>query len=88
MFTVYSKPACNFCEQAKTLLETRSVPYEVINVDIGQPKIPGQTYISRDELVSQFPDQRTLPLVLVDNKKIGGFKELKQYMAADNRAAA
>lgn len=33
MLTVYSKNNCPFCVQAKRLLESKSVPYEEINIE-------------------------------------------------------
>jgi glutaredoxin len=32
MLTVYSKPACPFCDKAKHLLETRGVDFEVVDI--------------------------------------------------------
>ena len=33
MLTVYSKNNCTFCDRAKTLLESRGVAYNVINIE-------------------------------------------------------
>lgn len=33
MLTVYSKNNCPFCEQAKHLLTTKNIPFEVVNID-------------------------------------------------------
>lgn len=88
MFIVYSKPACPFCDQAKALLESASASFDVIHVDVGQQKTQGETYIARDEFMSQFPTQRTLPLILKGSEKIGGFTELRKYMATEHRAVA
>lgn len=33
MLTVYSKKDCTFCDRTKTLLESRGVVYNVVNVD-------------------------------------------------------
>jgi glutaredoxin len=33
MLTLYSKKNCTFCDRAKTLLESRKIVYNVINVD-------------------------------------------------------
>lgn len=86
MFTVYSKPNCPFCDQAKALLEQRGEVFEVINIDVGQQRIDGAKYISRDEFFSRLPAARTVPQIIrhTDNSSmiIGGFAELKQLMTS------
>ena len=32
MLTVYSKPACPFCNKAKNLLETKGIEFEVVDI--------------------------------------------------------
>lgn len=34
MLTVYSKPNCPFCEQAKSWLDSNKIEYEVIDISI------------------------------------------------------
>ncbi len=80
MFTVYSKPACTFCEQAKALLEAKGLPFEVINLDVGQTQVEGQSYISRDDLLVKVPGARTMPQILQDGELVGGFTELKKLL--------
>ncbi len=83
-FTVFSKPACPFCDQAKTLLTTRGEQFNVVNIDVGQPKVEGEIYWTRDQLLAEFPGTRTLPLVLKGSEKIGGFTDLKNYLNVFN----
>lgn len=33
MLTVYSKNNCSFCDRAKTLLESKGVAYNVVNIE-------------------------------------------------------
>ena len=80
MYTVYSKPACPFCDQAKSLLESKNLPYEVINLDVGQPKIQGEKYISREDLLAKIPTARTMPQIFNGEAYIGGFTELRQSL--------
>ena len=82
MFTVYSKPACPACDQAKALLEAKGLQYDVISLDIGQPKIPTEKYITRDELLAKIPGARTIPQIFQDGQYIGGFTELKTTLRA------
>ena len=32
MITVYSKPACPFCDKAKHLLETKGIDFEIVDI--------------------------------------------------------
>lgn len=81
MYTVYSKPACPYCDQAKALLQSKNIPYEVIHLDVGQPKAPAETYISREDLIAKVPSARTMPQIFNGENYIGGFTELRQSLA-------
>lgn len=82
---MYTKPACPFCDQAKALLRAREVQYDVVNLDVGQKKEPGETYIPVAEFKSAYPTQRTVPFILrVDEDSvnpIGGYPELQRYLS-------
>lgn len=80
MFIVYSKPACSQCDQAKALLKTKGIDFEVVHLDVGQPKIDGEKYIARDELLLKVPGARTMPQIFKDEVPIGGFSELKALL--------
>lgn len=80
MFTIYSKPGCTFCDQAKALLESKGLDHEVINLDVGQTKVEGATYVSRDELLARVPGARTMPQILQDGNLVGGYTELKKLL--------
>jgi glutaredoxin 3 len=82
MFTVYTKPACPFCDQAKALLTAKGELFETINLDVGQPKVDGQQYISRDDLLAKLPTARTMPQILKDGVSVGGFAELRTLLNA------
>lgn len=84
MFTVYSKPDCPQCEQAKALLTLNNRQFNVVHLDVGQPKVEDEKYISRDDLLSKFPSARTMPQIdqVVDGQHeiVGGFAELKKLI--------
>lgn len=81
MYTVYSKPNCTFCDQSKALLESKGISFEVVNLDVGQPKADGQQYISRDDLLSKIPGARTMPQIMEDGVLIGGYQELRKRLS-------
>jgi glutaredoxin 3 len=65
--TLYTTDPCGFCRSAKSLLESRGVTYEEVNL----AKDPD----GRAELVA-LTGQMTFPQILVGKRAIGGFREL------------
>lgn len=72
--TIYSRGGCSFCISAKSFMDVNQIPYKVINVDVD---------ITADEVKAKFPDARTLPIILVDGKVIGGYRELVKFFNKD-----
>jgi glutaredoxin len=79
--TIYSKPSCPFCDQAKLLLERTDFETEEVIVDVGQQRVAGQRYISADELKALDPTIRSVPQVFIEGQRVGGFNELKRYLS-------
>jgi glutaredoxin 3 len=71
MIEVYGRPNCNWCVAAKQLLNEKGINYRYSTVgeDIGI-----------NEITEMFPGVRTVPIVAVDGKRIGGYEELKVYL--------
>ena len=67
---VYTKPLCPFCDMAKNLLTLKG--YEYTEVVLGQDMM-------REDFISTFPEQKTVPLIIMDGVKYGGFDRLKEY---------
>lgn len=80
MYTVYSKPACPHCDQAKALLTAKGLDFTEVVLDMNQPKIDGKLYISRTELLEKFPAARTVPQIVLGDQHIGGFTDLRQSL--------
>ena len=70
--TVYSKPACVYCEKAKALLTRLGYEYteKVVTKDISLPEL-------FEELGKQV---RTIPQITMNGKHIGGYNELTEYI--------
>ena len=68
---VWSKYHCPFCDQAKALLSSKGIAFE-------EKKI-GDGY-TREELLEAIPTARTVPQIFIDDKLVGGFTELKEYL--------
>ena len=67
IITLYTTDPCGFCRSAKSLLESRGVSYEEVNL----AKDPD----GRAELVA-LTGQMTFPQILIGERAIGGFREL------------
>ena len=80
MITVYGKPGCTQCDQAKTLSVTRGLDYHYIELDLGQNKDSSMEYISRENFFMLFPNAKTVPQIVIDNQHIGGLREFQQYL--------
>ena len=68
---VYTAPLCGYCNAAKRLLDSKKIPYEVIDLG-GDPA-------ARARLVEQ-TGWRTVPIILVDDDLVGGYTELVRAM--------
>ena len=71
MYTIYSKPSCSYCLQAKQLLETKQLPFVY--------KQLGADY-TLQELLEVSPTSRTFPVIVKDGEVIGGFNNLVEYL--------
>ena len=65
---LYTTEYCGFCMQAKRLLTQLKVPYEDIGLD-DKPDL-------RSKLSAENNGYRTVPMIFVDGKFIGGYTEL------------
>ena len=71
MYTIYSKPNCSYCLQAKQLLEMQQLPFDYLTLG---------THYSLDELMTLSPDTRSFPMIVKDGEVIGGFNNLVEYL--------
>ena len=68
---VYSKPSCVYCDKAMSLLKRLGYEYEekIVTKDL-----------SLEQLFEALGKQvRTIPQIVIDEKHIGGYNELKEY---------
>ena len=71
MYTIYSKPSCSYCLQAKQLLEMKQLPFVY--------KQLGADY-TLQELLEVSPTSRTFPVIVKGGEVIGGFNNLCEYL--------
>jgi len=67
---VYSKDLCPYCDAAKSLLERKG--YEYSEIKVGRD-------ITREEFLEMFPGVRTVPQIIIDNVRIGGYDKLTEH---------
>ena len=70
-YTIYSKPSCGYCLQARDLLTMEQLPFDYLTLG---------THYSLQEFRELFPDARTFPMIVKDGEVIGGFNNLVEYL--------
>lgn len=71
---VYSKDFCPYCVRAKELLTHNNITYEEVLISKD---------ILREEFISLFPEQKTVPLIFIEGERVGGYDNLVEWF--DNR---
>ena len=69
---VWSKDNCPSCSQAKALLSLEGIKYEERLISDG-----GWT---KEQLLEAVPTARSVPQIFINDRHIGGFNELTQYL--------
>ena len=73
LYTIYTRDLCGFCDAAKALMDSLSLPYEELNLE-SHPH-------HRDELLTKVPPgTTTVPQIFVGDLHIGGFDDFKVYV--------
>ena len=72
---VYTKDNCPYCVKAKTLLTIKGIDYNEMLIG---------SDMTREEFMSIFPEQKTVPLIIINGVKIGGFDKLTEWFDAGN----
>lgn len=74
---IYTKSNCQYCVKAKTLFGIRGIEY--IETVIGED-------IQREDFMSLFPEQKSVPLIIIDGEKVGGYDDFVKWL--DTKRAA
>jgi len=70
---VYSTTYCGYCRMAEDLLDKRGIAYETVDVTHDQA--------TRAWLVENADGRRTVPVIFIDERPIGGYQELARLAA-------
>ena len=76
MYTIYSKPSCGYCSQARNLLEQNNLDFEYLQLG---------THYNLDELMTLSPDAKSFPQIFVVDENgnkglVGGYAELVEHL--------
>ena len=78
-YTVYSKSGCPNCKKVKELLETKQIPFTIIDCDEYLIETKPEFLQFIQDLTSQ--EWKTFPIVFnKDSRLIGGFIDTKLYL--------
>jgi glutaredoxin 3 len=75
--TVYSTTTCGWCRRAEELLQRHGIPFEIIDVTTDRE--------AREELIER-ASWRTVPVIFIEGRPIGGYRELATLIAAGGLA--
>ncbi len=67
---VYTKDNCSYCVMAKQYLQSKNLMYTEMKLG---------TDLSRDEFVSIFPEVKSMPFIIIDGEKVGGYDKLQEW---------
>ena len=65
---IYTSSLCGFCYKAKSLLKTKNILFDEINIDIGFEK--------REEMINRSNGKTSVPQIFFGDRHIGGCDEL------------
>ena len=65
---IYTKPFCPYCARAKSLLESKGVDYEEIEIGGDREK--------RETMIQRAKGRTTVPQIFIDDHHVGGSDDL------------
>jgi glutaredoxin 3 len=74
---VYSTTTCGWCRRAEELLQRHGIPFETVDVTTDRQ--------ARAELIER-ANWRTVPVIFIEGRPIGGYRELATLVAAGGLA--
>jgi len=66
---IYSKENCVFCDKVKITLQKYNPKIFMLDKDY-----------NREDFFKKFPNARTFPQIIIDQKHVGGYVELKRWL--------
>jgi glutaredoxin 3 len=72
---IWSRDLCAYCDMAKRELTKRDIAFEERKIGDGWTK---------EQLLKEIPNARTIPQIVVEGKVIGGYTELMKSSILDS----
>ena len=69
---IYTKDNCIWCDRAKILLDSKKITYNEIDLSDDSERLKFYKKIG--------DNVKTVPQVFIDDKRIGGFQDLKVFL--------
>ena len=69
---IYTKDNCIWCDRAKILLDSKKISYNEIDLSDDSQRLKFYEKIG--------DNVKTVPQVFIDDKRIGGFQDLKVFL--------
>ena len=70
---IYTSSLCGFCYRAKSLLKSKKIPFEEIDIDLD--------YNKRNEMIKKSGGRTSVPQIFYKNRHIGGCDDLYKLEA-------
>lgn len=67
---LYTKENCGYCVMAKQYLQSKNLQYTEMKLGVD---------LTREEFVSIFPEVKTMPFIIIDGEKVGGYDKLQEW---------
>lgn len=69
---IYTKDNCIWCDRAKILLDSKKISYNEIDLSDDSERLKFYDKVG--------DNVKTVPQVFIDDKRIGGFQDLKVFL--------
>ena len=69
---IYTKDNCIWCDRAKILLDSKKISYNEVDLSDDSERLKFYKKIG--------DNVKTVPQVFIDDKRIGGFQDLKVFL--------
>ena len=69
---IYTKDNCIWCDRAKILLDSKKISYNEIDLSDDSERLKFYEKVG--------DNVKTVPQVFIDDKRIGGFQDLKVFL--------
>ena len=67
---IYSRTNCGYCDRAKIRLQKYNPSIHMLDQDY-----------TREDFFVKFPNAKTFPQIIINDKHIGGYHELEKWLA-------